>query len=141
MDNLAHPVNVIKAYETLAGQLAHYRQWHSLIVVSFNNFQEVHTQNLKNHNEMFSIWTMMDEGIQKLSTVRTFRDYTVFSKTAHQMLISFVIISDRLTPFFCLPIFSNLIKNVYFIISCFNVVLSTLLNFQCNIAVVFEIFG
>lgn len=57
------------------------------------------------------------------------------------MLVSFIIIPNRLFPIFCAPIFGNLIKDIDFVISSFNVVLSTLLNFQSNVAVVFKIFS
>jgi len=64
MYNLAHPVNVVKADETLAGEFANKWQRHAFIVVSFDDLQEVHTQNLKHHNKMFAVWSVMDERIQ-----------------------------------------------------------------------------
>ena len=69
MNNLAHPVNVVKANETLAGEFANKWQWHAFIVVSFNDLQEVHTQNLKHHNKMLTIRSMMDKRIKKLGTM------------------------------------------------------------------------
>lgn len=63
MYNLAHPVNVVKANEALAGKFAYKWQRHAFIVVSFDDLKEVHTQNLKYHNKMFTVWSMMNEGI------------------------------------------------------------------------------
>lgn len=55
------------------------------------------------------------------------------------MLISLVIISYRVGPFFSFPILGDLVKNIYLIISSFNVVLSTFLYFQGNVAIEFQI--
>lgn len=139
MYDLAHPVNVVKTYEALACQLSDKRKWHSFVVVSFNYLQEIHTQNLKNHNKMLSVWTMMDKGIQKLSTMWTFRYNSVLSYSRHQVLISLVVISNRSSPFIGFPILGDLIKNIYLIVSSFNVVLSTLLHFQGYIAIKLKI--
>jgi hypothetical protein len=70
MYDLAHPVNVVKTYEALSRQLPNQRQRHSFIVVSFDDFQEVHAQNFENHDEMLAIWSMMDERVQQLRAVR-----------------------------------------------------------------------
>ena len=61
MYDLAHPVNVVKAYEALTCQLTDQGQWHAFVVVSLNDFEEVDTQNLEDHNEMLSVRTMVDK--------------------------------------------------------------------------------
>jgi len=79
MNNLAHPVNVVKADEALAGEFAHKWQRHAFIVVSFDDLQEVHTQNLKHHDEVLTIWSMMNERIQQLGAMRALRYDTILS--------------------------------------------------------------
>ena len=90
---------------------------------------------------MLSIRTMMDEGVQQLRTVRALRDDAILSYSAHQVLVIFVVLTDRISPFFSIPIFGNLIKNIHFVVSCLYIVLSALLNLQSNVAVEFKIFG
>ena len=69
MDNLTHSVNVVKADETLAGEFADKWQRHAFIVVSFDDLEEVHTQNLEHHNKVLSVWTVMNERVEQLCTV------------------------------------------------------------------------
>ena len=69
MYDLAHPVNVVKANEALACEFAHKWQRHTFIVVSFDDLEEVHTQNLEHHNKVLSVWTVMDERVEQLCTV------------------------------------------------------------------------
>ena len=54
-------MDVVKANQALFGQLSNQRQWYSLVVVSFNNLQEVHAQNLEDHDKMLSIRAVVDE--------------------------------------------------------------------------------
>lgn len=139
MYDLAHPVNVVKTYEALACQLSNKWKRHSFVVVSFNDLKEIHTQNLKNHNKMLSIWTVMDKGIQQLSTMWAFRYNSVLCYSRHQMLICLVIFFNRSCPFVSFPILGDLVENIHLIISSFNIVLGTFLNFQGNVAIEFKI--
>lgn len=64
MDNLAHTVDIVEANQALLGQPSHEWQWHTLIVVSFDDFEEVYSQNLKDHDEVFAVGSMVDKRVQ-----------------------------------------------------------------------------
>jgi hypothetical protein len=57
------------------------------------------------------------------------------------MLIILVVLANRVSPLFSSPILGDLVQNINFVISCFYVVLGTLLNLQGNVAVELEILG
>jgi len=57
------------------------------------------------------------------------------------MLIVFIILLNSFLPLFSLPVFGNLVKNIYLIISCFHVVLCALLDLECDITIILEILG
>ena len=63
MDNLAHAVDIVEPNKALLSQSSDKRQWYTFIIVSFNDLQEVHSQNLKDHNKMFAIWSMVDKRV------------------------------------------------------------------------------
>ena len=42
MDDIAHAVHIIEADQTLPSELPCQRHWHTLIVVSLDDFEEVH---------------------------------------------------------------------------------------------------
>jgi len=69
-----------------------------------------------------------------------FRDNTKLLKPGHEVCVFLVITIDILLPLLGFPIGGYLIKNVHLVIRSFNVVLSTLLYFECHIAVVSQIF-
>ena len=64
VDDLAHPVHVVQPDQALSRKSSYQRQWHTLVVVSLNNFQEVNSQNFKHHDEVLSIWSMMDKRVK-----------------------------------------------------------------------------
>jgi len=61
MDDLAHAVDIVEPNKALLGQPSHEWQWYTFIIVSLNDLQEVDSQNLKHHNKVFAIWSMMDK--------------------------------------------------------------------------------
>lgn len=61
MDDLAHPVHVVKADKALPGESARKRHGHTLVVVPLDDLEEVDAQDFKHHHEVLSIGTMMDE--------------------------------------------------------------------------------
>ena len=70
----------------------------------------------------------------------TLRDDTKLLEPGHKMLVLLVIVLDGILPLLGLPIGGYLVKNIYLVISSLNVVLRTLLHFECHIAVVSQIF-
>ena len=69
MDYFAHPVQKVKADQALLSHLSHNWNWCTLVIVPFNDFQKIDSQNLKDCNEMLSMRTMMQEAVQKLDIV------------------------------------------------------------------------
>ena len=64
MDHLTHPVHVVKSDQTLSRESSNQRKRYAFIIVSFDDFKKVDTQNLKNHDEVLSVGTMVDERIE-----------------------------------------------------------------------------
>ena len=62
-------MNIIKTYQTLSSQPPDKRKWHSTVVVPFNNFKEITSQDLKHHDEMLAIRSVVDERLQQLSAM------------------------------------------------------------------------
>jgi hypothetical protein len=61
MDDLTSSMNIIKTNQTLSSQPPDKRKWHSTVVVPFNNFKEITSQDLKHHDEMLAVGSMVDE--------------------------------------------------------------------------------
>ena len=141
MDDPAHPVHVVQADEALPRESPHQRQWHSLVVVPLDDLEEVHSQDLEDHDEVLSIWAMVNEGVQQLSAMRALRYHTESFQAAHQVLVILVVLLDGVLPLFGFPVLGNLIQDVDLIVSCLNIVLGTLLNLQCDIAIESQILG
>ena len=116
VDHLAHSMHVVQANQALSCKSSHKRKRHSFIVISFDYLQEIHSQDFKHHYEMLSIWSMMNERIQKLGAMRTFGHDAVLFKSSDEMLVILVISLYGSKPLICLPVFSNLVKDVDFII-------------------------
>ena len=135
VDDLAHPMNVVQTNQTLAGKPPDQRQRHSFVVVPLDDFQKVDAQDLENHNEVFSVWAVVDEGIQKLSAMGRLRDHTELSQPAHEMAVVLVVIFNGLLPFIGPPVLSDLVKDIHFIVGCLDVVLGTLLNFESDVTI------
>ena len=71
----------------------------------------------------------------------TLRYHTVLRNSTHEMPIILVILSDGVRPLLSSPILGDLVKDIHFIVGCFDVVLGTFLHLQGNVAVEFEILG
>lgn len=70
----------------------------------------------------------------------TLRDDTKLLEPGHKVLVLLVIVLDGILPLLGFPIGGYLVKNIYLVIGSLNVVLRTLLHFECHIAVVSQIF-
>ena len=141
MDDLAHAVHVIEANETLSGQLSHKRERYTLIVVTFNDLEEVNSQNFEHHYEMLTIRAMMNEGVQKLHTVRGVSTHAELCQTCLELRIILVEIIHRALPLSRFPVSGYLIKDFNFIIGGLKIMLSALLHLHGNVAIVLKIFG
>ena len=129
VDHLAHSVHVVESDQALPRQSPHQRNGHSLVVVSFYNFEEVHTQNLEHHDEVLSVWTVVDERVQKLGAVRRFGNYSELPESAHEVLVVLVVVQNGLPPLVGLPVLGHLVQNIHFVVSCLHVMLCGLLYF------------
>ena len=72
VDNAAHPMHVVKANQTLASQLADEGDGYALVVITFDELEEVDTEDLENHDEMLAIGAVVDERVEELDAVRGF---------------------------------------------------------------------
>ena len=61
MDNLTHAMDIVEPNKALLGQSSDEWQWYTFIIVSFDDFKEVYSENLKDHNEVLAVWSMMDK--------------------------------------------------------------------------------
>ena len=121
-------MHIVKADKALSRKSPDEWKRHSLIVVSFDNLKEINSKNLKYHDEMLPVWTMVDERVQELGAVRALRDHSKLVKSARKVLVILVVALDRLFPLLCLPVLGYLIKDVHLIIGSLNIVLRTFLN-------------
>lgn len=63
VDDPATPVHVIEAEENLLRNLLDQRHWNTLVLVTFNQAQEILTENLENHADMGPIRTFVPKMI------------------------------------------------------------------------------
>jgi hypothetical protein len=54
-------VHVVEADEALSRQLADQWDGHALVVITFDEFEEVDAQDLKDHDEVLAIRAVVDE--------------------------------------------------------------------------------
>jgi hypothetical protein len=69
MNNLALAVHIIKANQALSSQFSYQGNWDSFVVITFNDFQEINAQDLKDHDKVLSVWSIMDKRIEQLDAV------------------------------------------------------------------------
>jgi len=72
VDNAAHPVHVVEANQTLASKFSHEGDGYTLVVITFDELEEVDTEDLENHDEMLAIGAVVDERVEELDAVRGF---------------------------------------------------------------------
>jgi hypothetical protein len=92
----------------------------SLIVVSFYYFEEVTTQDLKDHAEMIAVMSLMDEGVEQ---------------SHHMGVVS------ASPPLRTVALFLHLLQYLYFVESGLHIVGRTLLDLNCNVGIILEIFA
>ena len=69
VDNLANAVHVVEANETLASKTSRQGHWNSLVVVPLYDFEEIYSEDFKNHNEVLAVGPIMDKRVQQLNAV------------------------------------------------------------------------
>lgn len=69
MNDFADRVQIVETYKTLFGDLSGKLDRAAVVIVLFDQFKKVYTQDLKHHTEMIAIWTFVDEGIEQLNNV------------------------------------------------------------------------
>lgn len=120
MYNSTDSVEVVQPNEHLPTDFLTDIHGHSLIIVPFEDVQQVATQNFEHHAEMVAIVGLMDERIEQ----------------THYMGI---------VAIFALPtgisvVLLDLLKNFHFIEGCLHIVWTALLNLDGNVCVVMEVF-
>jgi diadenosine tetraphosphate (Ap4A) HIT family hydrolase len=69
VNDLADSVKVVKTHQALLGHDPDKWKRGALVVVPLDDLKEVHAEDLKDHNEMLSMWTMMQQAVQELNAV------------------------------------------------------------------------
>lgn len=60
-------MEVVKTNQNLSGYSPYQGDWNTLVVVSLHYFKQVYAQNLKDHNEVVSIRSIMHERVEQLN--------------------------------------------------------------------------
>jgi hypothetical protein len=134
MNDFAHSMEVVKAYQDLFAHPPHQRNWDSFIVIAFHDLEQVDSQNLKNHDEMVTIGSVVHKRVEQLYHlgVQTSEFSVQFSAI---ILLSFVVVSQTFQPFRILHVLGDDIQNLNFIVSCYLVAWCTLLHLESYVGV------
>lgn len=81
----------------------------------------------------------MNEGVEELGTVGSVPTHAVLLQTSFQLGIVFIITFNGFLPSLRLPVVSNLVENIDFIIGGLQVVLGAFLDLHGYVVVVLEI--
>jgi len=71
MNDPATPMHVIQPQQDLLRDLLHEMHRHSLVLVSFDETEEILAENLKDHAHVDAIWAFVLEVIEKRDDMRT----------------------------------------------------------------------
>lgn len=71
MDDAAAPMHVVQAEEDLLADLANEPNWDALGLMPFDKTEKVFAQDLEDHTNMDTIWTLVLEVVEEGDDVRT----------------------------------------------------------------------
>jgi len=71
VDDAAASMHVVQAEEDLLADLAHESDWDALGLMSFDETKEVLAQDLEDHADVDTIWTLVLEMVEERDDVRT----------------------------------------------------------------------
>mmetsp|Transcript_26483 Transcript_26483/g.35418 ORF Transcript_26483/g.35418 Transcript_26483/m.35418 type:complete len:204 (-) Transcript_26483:296-907(-) len=127
-------MEVVEAHQALLGHDTHQGQRHALIIIPFDHFKEVDTQNLKHHYEVLPVSSMVQKAVQKLHAV------AVFTCDVFELLwLLLIVLLERVEPFGFHPVAGGLIENLDLIEGRHEVVTRRSLNFHCHVSVVLDV--
>mmetsp|Transcript_17712 Transcript_17712/g.16946 ORF Transcript_17712/g.16946 Transcript_17712/m.16946 type:complete len:230 (+) Transcript_17712:639-1328(+) len=118
VDDMAHPVHVVQPDQALPRHLSDQRQRHPLVVISLNNFQKVDSKDLEDHDEVFAVGSVVDEGVEELSTVGGVSTDTVLLDVGAQLGIILVVLLNRFFPLLGLPVDGDLVQDLHLVVGC-----------------------
>lgn len=115
-------------------------QRQSILIVSFENLQEIDPEYLEDHAEMIAVGAFVEERIEQV------QDMCVIS--IEQCLVRLVFV-QRLDPLWIVSITGHLLKNLnlsvlprkYFVVGGLQVVRRALHNLHCHVVTVLKVFG
>ncbi len=117
MYNITHAMHIVKSDETLFCQGFDQGDWHSLVVVALDDLKEVDSEDLKDHDKVLAVGTVVDEGIEQLAAVGHVTRDTLGQISLFD--IAFVVLADRALPLGSLPIGSDLVQDFDLVVSRF----------------------
>ena len=88
---------------------------------------------------MFAIWTMVDKRVEELHAVRGVTTHSVLVERIHQVLVFRVVSFDGVVPFLAAPVLGDNIEDFHLVISRLEVMLSTFLHLDGNIAIILQV--
>ena len=88
---------------------------------------------------MFAIWTVVDERVEELYAVRGVSTHPILVERFHQVLVFRVVSFDGVVPFLAAPVLGDDIEDFHLIVSCLEVMLSTFLHLDGNIAIILQV--
>ena len=99
MDDLTHSMQVIKTDQTLLSHLPDNWQRSTFVIIPFDYFQQIATENLEHSDKVLSVRSVMKEAIQKLNAI------AVISGNVFELLRLLLIKPfKRIEPLFLHPI-------------------------------------
>ena len=64
MNDLTDTVQIIEPHQALFCHYAYERQWHALVIVALDDFEQVDAQDLEDHYEMLTVCTVVQKAVE-----------------------------------------------------------------------------
>jgi hypothetical protein len=132
VNDSADSVEEVQAHHDLPGDFLDQIEWQSFVIVPFENFEQINTQDFKHHTKVISIGTFVQERIQQVEDVRVI--------SVESGLIGFIMMKS-LDPLWIIGFVSDLLQNFYLIVRRFKIVRGTFHDFDGNIISMLEVLG
>jgi hypothetical protein len=128
MDNFANSMEIVKTNKDLFRNPPNKRDRNALIIIALHDFKEIYSEDLKNHNEVVSIRSIMHERVEQLDYLSVLTGELAIDHL-NFIFLSLMILLQTLKPLWIVNILSDYVKNFNFVISSNLVTWSTFLHF------------
>ena len=131
MDDSADSVEEVETHQNLSGDFLHQIKREPLVIVPFENFEQINPQNLKHHTKMISIRPFIQEGVQQVEHMRVI--------PIKSSLVRFVIMK-WIDPLGVVGFIGDFLENLDFIVRGFEIVGRAFHDLDGNVVLVLEVF-